>query len=56
MLNATRFALRLVTESAYLCLDLGISLCVTVMRGPCRVIIKGVDCLSAGRVQRLMTA
>lgn len=28
MLNATRFVLRLATESAYLCLDLGISLCV----------------------------
>ena len=39
MLNATRFVLRLATESAYLCLDLGISLCVDChMWGPAHVV------------------
>lgn len=32
MFNAARYVLRLVTESAYICLDLGISLFVSAMR------------------------
>ena len=57
MLNATRFALRLVTESAYLCLDLGISLFVNCHAWGLPASYKGRGLpVSLVEVQRLMTA
>ena len=57
MLNATRFALRLVTKSAYLCLDLGISLCVNCHAWGLPASYKGRGLpVSLVEVQRLMTA
>lgn len=55
MLNATRFALRLVTESAYLCLDLGISLCVNCHTWDLPMSYKGHGLsVSTVKVRRLM--
>ena len=55
MLNATHFALRLVTESAYLCLDLGISLCVNCHAWGLPMSYKGYGLsVSTVKVRRLM--